>query len=420
MTDVSIRAEHLSKRYRIGLKTEMHHTLGGAVASFLTQPITRFRRLRRLAHFSENGRDPEDVIWALKDVSFEVKTGEVVGIIGRNGAGKSTLLKVLSRITEPTEGYARITGQLGSLLEVGTGFHPELTGRENVYLNGAVLGMRRKEIDLKFDEIVDFSGVEKFIDTPVKRYSSGMEVRLAFAVAAHMEPEILIVDEVLAVGDAAFQKKCLGKMENIGKEGRTVVFVSHNLDAISTLTTRTILLDFGRVISDSDTNSALRHYRSLWNNATSGPEYVNPNKSTGLTRARVLTSEPNQVHRFGEELIFEFELALEKKPGTADFSFEVVDEGLRPVMTPFFIDAKREWSSADHVRLRCVVPRPRLYMGRYSVNTYLGDRSSLNRYEILSGVFDFEVTMEGIPSEGDGGWRPGLCAYVEEVDWRVI
>jgi lipopolysaccharide transport system ATP-binding protein len=210
------------------------------------------------------GRDERTspILWALRDVSFTVAPGEVVGIIGRNGAGKSTLLKILSRITKPTEGYAELSGRLGSLLEVGTGFHPELTGRDNIYLNGAVLGMRRDEIGRKFDDIVEFSGVQAFIDTPVKRYSSGMYVRLAFAVAAHLEPEILVVDEVLAVGDAAFQKQCLGKMEEVSRTGRTILFVSHNMQAVTRLCTRALLLYEGRVVEDGPSERVVARYLS--------------------------------------------------------------------------------------------------------------------------------------------------------------
>ncbi len=260
MTNIAIRVENLSKRYRIGLKEEMHDTLFGAMADFVRQPIKNLRRLRRLSRFEEDGRDAEDIIWALKDVSFEVEQGEVVGIIGRNGAGKTTLLKILSRITEPTSGRAEIRDRVSSLLEVGTGFHSELTGRENVYLNGTILGMRKAEVDRKFDEIVDFSGVEKFIDTPVKRYSSGMRVRLAFSVAAHLEPEILLVDEVLAVGDAAFQKKCLGKMGDVAEEGRTILFVSHNMAAIENLCQRSILLESGSIACTGNTPSVIKLY----------------------------------------------------------------------------------------------------------------------------------------------------------------
>ena len=241
--DIAIKVENISKLYRIGMKDEMNDSFGGAIFSFFKSPVKNYLKYRSLYRFddikssdnSNQDNHPSDIIWALRDISFEVKKGEVVGIIGRNGAGKSTLLKVLTKITAPTSGRAEIHGRVSSLLEVGTGFHQELTGRENVFLNGTILGMKKKEVDEKFDEIVAFSDVEKFIDTPVKRYSSGMKVRLAFSVAAHLEPEILLVDEVLAVGDMRFQKKCLNKMEDVGKEGRTVLFVSHNMPAVTRL-----------------------------------------------------------------------------------------------------------------------------------------------------------------------------------------
>jgi lipopolysaccharide transport system ATP-binding protein len=251
MNYVAIRAEKLSKQYKIGVR-KRHDTLRDQLMG----------GLRSL--FSRNGSAPErdDTFWALKGVSLEIKQGEVAGIIGRNGAGKSTLLIILSRITEPSAGFAEIRGRVGSLLEVGTGFHGELSGRENIYLNGAVLGMKKKEIDRKFDEIVDFSGVEKFIETPVKHYSSGMYVRLAFAVAAHLEPEILIVDEVLAVGDAGFQKRCLGKMEEVAKGGRTVLFVSHNMAAIQGLCSKCYLLSGGQLVAEGLPTSVVEQYLS--------------------------------------------------------------------------------------------------------------------------------------------------------------
>jgi lipopolysaccharide transport system ATP-binding protein len=260
MSEVAIRVENLSKRYRIGLVEEKQDTLGGAIVDTVRRPLRNLSHLRRLARFNHSGREPEDVIWALRDVSFEVGTGEVVGIIGRNGAGKSTLLKILSRITEPTQGQAIVRGRVRSLLEVGTGFHAELTGRENIYLNGTLLGMRKKEIDRKFDEIVHFSGVEKFIDTPVKRYSTGMKVRLAFSVAAHLEPQVLLVDEVLAVGDAEFQKKCLGKMKSVTDEGRTVLFVSHNMPALQNLCPEAILLVDGQLKMRGKSSEVIDEY----------------------------------------------------------------------------------------------------------------------------------------------------------------
>jgi lipopolysaccharide transport system ATP-binding protein len=249
MTDVAIRAEGISKLYKINPTWQRYETLRDQVVDSL-------KRTLRLRARAPRARD----LWALRDVSLEVRRGEVVGLIGRNGAGKSTLLKILSRITEPTSGFAQIRGRVGSLLEVGTGFHNELTGRENVYLNGAILGMKKREIGAKFDEIVAFSELEPFIDTPVKRYSTGMSVRLAFAVAAHLQPEILLVDEVLAVGDAAFQRKCLGKMGDVAHEGRTVLLVSHNMPAIQGLCTRALLLDSGRVAYEGSANEAVIRY----------------------------------------------------------------------------------------------------------------------------------------------------------------
>ena len=261
MTDIAIRVENLSKLYTIGRAQQRHDTLRDALVNALPR-IGRISRKSNSSNSSNSWQKEETNLWALKDVSFEVQRGEVVGIIGRNGAGKSTLLKILSRITEPTSGRAEIHGRVGSLLEVGTGFHPELTGRENIYLNGAILGMRRAEIERKFDEIVAFAEIERFLDTPVKRYSSGMYVRLAFAVAAHLEPEILLVDEVLAVGDAQFQNKCLGKMRDVAKEGRTVLFVSHNTSAIQRLCAKSMLLDKGKRLMWGRTNEVLVEYLS--------------------------------------------------------------------------------------------------------------------------------------------------------------
>jgi len=256
MSDIAISVENLSKLYRIG-QFAGYKTIRESLMDVISAPLRRFRSPGPEASASSH---QTNTIWALKDISFEVRQGEAVGIIGRNGSGKSTLLKVLSRITAPTEGYAEIHGRIRSLLEVGTGFHPELTGRENVYLNGAVMGMKKVEVERKFDEIVAFAEIEKFLDTPVKRYSSGMYVRLAFAVAAHLEPEILLVDEVLAVGDAEFQKKCLGKMEDVAGEGRTVLFVSHNMASIKRLCQRAILLDKGRILEDGATQRVVQYY----------------------------------------------------------------------------------------------------------------------------------------------------------------
>jgi len=285
--DLSIKAENISKRYRIGIKDQTHDSIGASILSFIKSPLSNYLKYRSLYKFNdienENHQDlktnHDDIIWALRNVSFEVKRGEVLGIIGENGAGKSTLLKILCGITDPTSGYAEIRGRISSLLEVGTGFHQELTGRENVYLNATILGMKKVEVDRKFDEIVEFSGIEKFIDTPVKRYSSGMSVRLAFAVAAYLEPEILLIDEVLAVGDAAFQKKCLKKMEDVGQEGRTVLFVSHNMSAVTRLCERTILLDNGLIVEDGPSQDVVRDYLTSESGTPAMREWNDPAKA---------------------------------------------------------------------------------------------------------------------------------------------
>jgi len=266
MSKPIIEVKNLSKQYTIGERAPY-----GSFREEIMQALAKpFRRLTssHSSRFTSN----DNTIWALKDVSFEVQEGEVLGIIGRNGAGKSTLLKILSRITEPTAGEIRMRGRVGSLLEVGTGFHPELTGRENIFLNGALLGMQKEEIRRKFDEIVAFAEIEKFLDTPVKRYSSGMYVRLAFAVAAHLEPEILIVDEVLAVGDAQFQKKCLGKMGDVAKEGRTVLFVSHQMGAVAQLCNKAFLLDRGEIVQTGSVQNVVNYYMNLSASGVSGYE----------------------------------------------------------------------------------------------------------------------------------------------------
>ena len=296
----AIRVSHLGKKYTIGGPQEKYLTFRDAIASSVKAPFRRF-----------SSHEPPAEFWALKDVSFDVEQGAVVGIIGRNGAGKSTLLKILSRITSPSEGTVDLYGRVGSLLEVGTGFHPELTGRENIFLSGSILGMKRREIDAELDDIVKFSEIEKFLDTPVKRYSSGMYVRLAFAVAAHMDTEILLVDEVLAVGDAQFQKKCLGKMGDIAvKEGRTVLFVSHNMGAITSLCSRAILIAGGKIKLDGNPSSIVSDYLSPGQSIPDSNSLINhPNRTKGLSE--LLTSfcicSDHQVAYFGEPLGFRIE-----------------------------------------------------------------------------------------------------------------
>ncbi|MEZ8222125.1 lipopolysaccharide transport system ATP-binding protein [Candidatus Fervidibacteria bacterium JGI MDM2 JNZ-1-D12] len=300
MSDIAIRVEKLSKRYRIGQR-ERYYALRDVLARSLTAPFRWFSRDRRL---SVNDSQSPNYIWALKEVSFEVKRGEVVGIIGRNGAGKTTLLKILARITEPTEGYAEVYGRVGSLLEVGTGFHPELTGRENIYFSGAILGMKKREIDKKFDEIVAFAEIEKFIDTPVKYYSTGMYVRLAFAVAAHLDPEILLVDEVLAVGDIQFQKKCLGKMGDVAKGGRTVLFVSHQMNQIRRLCERVIWLDSGRIRQAGPAHEVTSAYEAALTSGEGAREQLPdaPKVKARFLRWEIVepqNSQPNILTSFG-------------------------------------------------------------------------------------------------------------------------
>jgi len=278
MSRTIIQVEHLSKAYRIGVEDRKSDTMAGAFLQALKAPIQNFKNLRNLRDLS---KDESSLFWALRDVNFEVKEGEVLGIIGHNGAGKSTLLKILSRITEPTEGRITIHGRVSSLLEVGTGFHPDLTGRENIYMNGTILGMRKKEIDSKLEEIIAFSGISRHIDTPVKRYSSGMTVRLAFSVAAHLEPEILIIDEVLAVGDMEFQKKCLGKMKDVSGQGRTVLFVSHNMPAVQTLCSRALLLKNGELHYEGDTEKTISFYLKNFNDKREGQKWILKEEKSG-------------------------------------------------------------------------------------------------------------------------------------------
>jgi lipopolysaccharide transport system ATP-binding protein len=278
MPTFAIRVENIGKHYRLGARKARPQTMREAITRSLTAPLHNLRHLRSLG--ANDGQDRVDAIWALRDVSFELGQGEVLGVVGNNGAGKSTLLKVLSRITTPTTGRAWVNGRIGSLLEVGTGFHPELTGRDNIYLNGAILGMERRYIASRFDEIAAFAEVEQFLDTPVKHYSSGMYLRLAFAVAAHLPSEILVVDEVLAVGDAGFQKKCLAKMSEVANEGRTILFVSHNLNAIQRMCPRSILLQGGRLMADGSTGEVLRQYLAL------APEAPRPRKWLDLSLAQ--------------------------------------------------------------------------------------------------------------------------------------
>ena len=420
MSEIAIQVDGLGKRYRIGAAAERSDSLRDALVSLARAPFRNFRRLHGLTSFRE---EEQDVVWAVRDISFEVKHGEVLGIIGRNGAGKSTLLKVLSRITEPTTGRATVHGRIGALLEVGTGFHQELTGRENVYLNGSILGMDRAYIDRKFDEIVDFAGVEKFIDTPVKRYSSGMYLRLAFAVAAHLEPEVLIVDEVLAVGDAEFQKKCLGKMGDVAKEGRTVLFVSHNMPAVSQLTHRCVLVDRGQVQFDGPTADAVRKYIANPVNDLSQAGYYEAmpgNPSNHIAWARVYTSDEHGVHRWGEPISFEFGLRITEPQDTMCFSFSVNNDFEQAVCSFWLFDSDVPYRRRSGLfRLRCEVPKLRLFMGSYTLTTWLTERRGSTIFESLSTICPFEVSMHGLHRD-EYGFAPGDAVYLDDAMWTPV
>jgi lipopolysaccharide transport system ATP-binding protein len=370
MSNVAISVEGLGKRYQIGTgPKEPYGSLRDSLTRAAKAPINRLRRGDRS---DSAARD----YWALKDVSFEIKHGEAVGIIGRNGAGKSTLLKVLSRITEPTTGQAIVNGRVGSLLEVGTGFHPELTGRENIYLNGAVMGMSRADIQRRFDEIVDFSGVETYLETPVKRYSSGMYMRLAFAVAAHLEPEVLVIDEVLAVGDVEFQKKCLGKIGDVTRSGRTVLFVSHQMQAISSLCGRSVVLEDGRTAYEGATREAISYYLDS-HTASTQIELLDRHDRKGdaqirLTRAWLEDSHGNAVDTVysGQDVRFVFEYKAPSRPALSSVTLDLgIDHSMSGRFTTLLSQTTGNvWKDAPHSgRLVCELPRLPLNTGQYTI-----------------------------------------------------
>ncbi len=403
MSDVAIQASRLSKLYRLSGSNDRRWPGNRAPWSWGRGRSTD------LAEVVEEK-------WALKEVSFEVKQGEAVGIIGMNGAGKSTLLKILSRITAPTDGYADVRGRVGSLLEVGTGFHPDLTGRENIYLNGTILGLKRTDIARKFDEIVEFAEVGKYLDEPVKRYSSGMYTKLAFSVAAHLEPEILLVDEVLAVGDATFQTKSLRKMQYVAREGRTVLFVSHNLQAISQLTQRSILLSNGRCVFDGPTAGAIDLYhgsnQKYEESYVSAPSSERP-KITGL---EVVTSAAGQVHHVGMPLEVHFTIVSPTPIEGAALSFQVVNAFRQPIVHMLLLDSEIPLCrKAGVYKVSCRIPSLRLYLGRYTLTAHFAERPGGRKFETIDGVCPFEVVAYG--KRRDYYWQPGSCTYLEEGTW---
>ena len=417
-SDVVVRVEGVGKRYRLGQR-EPYRALRDVLAGVASAPV---RRLRRKS-------DAIREIWALDDVSFELGRGDVLGLIGSNGAGKSTLLKILSRITDPTRGRVVLRGRVGSLLEVGTGFHPELTGRENIMLNGTILGMRRAEIAARFDEIVQFSGVERFLDTPVKRYSSGMQVRLAFAVAAHLEPEVLLVDEVLAVGDVEFQQKCLGKMRDVTREGRTVIFVSHNLAAVRSLCQRAVVLDKGRLVFDGATEDAVHHY--LGHGADASAAVVD-GESLRLriaksrlygdqpffecVRIAVLDEEgmPRSAFDSNESITIAIDYTVFRPVPALRVLVSLTDENQVPVLRTETID---DPSGDGLLRLepgsyRSAVRVPRHLFGDAALDLNVSLIAEVNQVVDYAAVVGIEVRFAGI-----GGNMRGNAVLRPQLDW---
>ena len=404
MSRAAIHAEHLGKRYTIGHRRRSR-TVRDAIAGAASRLYQRLRSGTKAAA-------TDGTLWAIDDVSFEVAPGDVVGIIGRNGAGKSTLLKVLSQITEPTTGFVDVTGRIGSLLEVGTGFHQDLSGRENTYLNGAILGMTRAEIDRKFDEIVAFAEIDRFIDTPVKHYSSGMYMRLAFAVAAHLETEILVVDEVLAVGDVHFQKKCLGKMDDIARHGRTVLFISHNMEAIQRLCTRGLLMDRGRLVISGPVGEVVAQYRAVEQSMVEVGRFNTRSRSgTGWARVRDirLVDDRGKAVRGGppeDDLTFQIDLQLahasSRGASLRGLVVELVvcsDQG-QPLLSLMNVDDDGvALPSATSCTVTARLAGPTFIPGRYRVNLFIGI-PYLEHVDEIPDAFEFEIVAPERP------WRP--------------
>ena len=422
MSDVAISVKNLGKKYRIGALMKRNDTLRDQIVDWSNRMVHRFQR-------KQSEKLEESILWALKDISFDVKKGQVLGVIGKNGAGKSTLLKVLSRITEPSAGEVVINGRVGSLLEVGTGFHPELTGRENIYLNGAILGMTRSEINRKFDAIVEFSEVGRFIDTPVKRFSSGMYLRLAFAVAAFMEPEILVVDEVLAVGDAEFQQKCLGKMSEVANEGRTVLFVSHNMSAILRLTQEAIVLNKGQLQLRAPTPEAVDLYLS-GGHAKAGEhiwqaEEIPADAAPFLPEVmRLMDIRGNIVDtiRSTEPSFLEVEYTLKTQVTGLRIGFYLHTARGEAVLTSFDTDKlelfeKHTRRKAGRYISRCTIPADLLNQGRYTVS-FNASSYNVRRYFRDEQVLDFTVDATGAPGMQWSEPRPGIIR--PRLEWEIM
>ena len=423
MNNIVIRAENLGKKYKIGLLKKRQNTLRDHVVEGVKSAIN-FRGRRSAA--GAEAVAPMDTIWAVDDVSFEVKQGEVLGIIGRNGAGKSTLLKILSRITEPTHGRCEIYGRVGSLLEVGTGFHSELTGRENIYLNGAILGMKKAEIDRKFDEIVAFSEVEQFVDTPVKRYSSGMHMRLAFSVAAHLEMETLIIDEVLAVGDVSFQNKCLGKMGDVASQGRTVLFVSHNMGAVANLCQSVIWLDRGRVVERGEPGAIINAY--LKNTTLDEEGSVRFGSRTGTGEARLLRASlmdsdgsPRETFSMGETVVAEMDIEFLRAFPLVYMSLDIkrADSGLGVLhLTTTDSGFNLEQITEGTHRLRVEIPNCTLYPGAYKIAVFIGIEN-IKALDFVQDAMTFSMIHSGC-SKRTGRFYPHSGVFYLPSRWKRI
>lgn len=418
---IAIRAKNLGKDYWIGGNRERYMTLRDSLTNLVSAPIRRARGM--IAGQTGNIAGAAERFWALQDVSFEVQQGEVVGIIGRNGAGKSTLLKILSRITEPSTGYAEVFGRIGSLLEVGTGFHPELSGRENIYLNGAILGMKRSEITRKFDEIVAFAEVERFVDTPVKHYSSGMYLRLAFSVAAHLEPEILLVDEVLAVGDAEFQRKCLGKMSDVSRQGRTVLFVSHNLAAVRNLCTRGILLSHGRVILTGKIEDVVDTYvQQGFSSQTSiqFPEGNQPGSDKARIRAARVVVPDNGMIGITTGFGIEVEYTVHTDVDEIRAMVLVYNSENVCVFVTGNWESVEVLPSRGHFITSTVIPPYTLNEGRYSINIMLIRNKASQAAAKADHVLEFEVIDDVVEKWREGFTRKILGVLRPQFTWKTI